>query len=74
MYEASYFELCCYIENNTLFVDFTVPPLSLSEQEVLRSWDNKIRNVCTQVNSIVDQIASIHPKWVAESMEEQMAH
>ena len=44
------------------------------EQDVLESWDSKIRNLCMDVNSIVDQIASLNSKWATESMDDQMVH
>ena len=46
----------------------------IPEQDLLQCWDSKIRNVCVEVNGIVDQIAALHPKWVAESLDEQMVH
>ena len=44
------------------------------EQEMLPSWDSRIRNVCFQVNTIVDKISARHPQWVNTSLESQMAH
>ena len=48
--------------------------LFLVEQEMLPSWDSRIRNVCFQVNTIVDKISARHPQWVNTSLESQMAH
>ena len=55
MYSQSFFVMLCRINLS----------LSLSDQEVLLSWDGEIRNVCHVVNSIVDKISAQHSDWVA---------
>lgn len=48
--------------------------MCVPEQEVLQLWDSRIRTVCMHVNGIVDKVALLHPKWAADSMDEQMVH
>lgn len=44
------------------------------KQEPLLSWDGRIRNVCLQVNAVVDKINACHTQWVTSALEAQMAH
>lgn len=44
------------------------------KQEMMLSWDGRIRNVCFLLNSIIDNISASHSEWLASSLDEQMAH
>ncbi|XP_063720578.1 COP9 signalosome complex subunit 4-like [Symsagittifera roscoffensis] len=35
-------------------------------------WDQQIRQVCSQVNDIVNRIATSHPEWTANALDSQM--
>ncbi|XP_075260586.1 COP9 signalosome complex subunit 4-like [Convolutriloba macropyga] len=35
-------------------------------------WDQQIRQVCSQVNDIVNRIATAHPEWTANALDSQM--
>lgn len=38
----------------------------------ISQWDNQIKQVCTQVNDILNKIGTSHPEWTAASLDSQM--
>jgi len=67
----------CWLHSGD-FLHLPFPPLPTHhmyvEQDVLQSWDAKIKTACLEVNGLVDEISSHHSKWAAEATEQHMSH
>merc|ERR1712038_2186649 len=53
-------------------IDQIETTVHFESRQVLESWDSQIKNLCFQVNSIIDKIAVAEPTWIAKAQENQM--
>merc|ERR1711997_1285272 len=51
-------------------IDSTV---HFESRQVLQAWDEQIKNLCYDVNKVIDKITVAEPDWIAKTLDNQMA-
>ena len=41
-------------------------------RQVLQTWDDQIRSLCFQVNSIIEKISVVEQDWLTKTLDSQM--
>jgi len=54
------------------YIDQIDSTVHFESRQVLQAWDEQIKNLCYDVNKVIDKITIAEPQWLAKTMDNQM--